>query len=121
MSAPMQKLRIDPSAERIELRISGPACRKEEALRVLRPLGFVDASEVIPWRQAFPEVADADLPGVCLRGARRKEGLTQARLAELTGLPQRHISEMENGKRPIGKKNARLLAAGLGVSYKIFL
>jgi transcriptional regulator with XRE-family HTH domain len=62
------------------------------------------------------------LPGAILRGARHREGLTQQQLAELTGIPQRHLSEMEHGKRPIGKKNAKILAKVLNVAgYKVFL
>jgi len=56
-----------------------------------------------------------------LVGARGKEGLTQKQLSEKTGIPQRHISEMENGKRAIGKKNARLFAEALNIDYRIFL
>ena len=67
----------------------------------LKPLGFVDTSDSVPWREAFPEYKDEDLPGVCLRGSRHKEGITQKQLSELTGIPQRHISMMENGKHPI--------------------
>ena len=105
----------------IELRMVGPRQRQAEAFRLLRRLGFIKAEESIPWREAFPQVTDQDLPGVCLRGARHKEGLTQVMLAQKTGIPQRHLSEMENGKRPIGKKNALLLAQVLGVSYRVFL
>ena len=47
--------------------------------------------------------------------------MTQHQLAERCGLPQRHISEMENGKRPIGKENAKRLAAALHVDYRVFL
>ncbi|WP_303842493.1 helix-turn-helix transcriptional regulator [Selenomonas ruminantium] len=46
------------------------------------------------------------MPGVLLSGARYREGMTQAQLSEKTGIPRRHISEIENGKRPIGKQNA---------------
>ena len=46
----------------------------------------------IPWREAFPEYREEDLPGVSLLGSRTKEGMTQTRLAELTGIPQRHLS-----------------------------
>ena len=60
-----------------------------------------------PWRQAFPEYDEKALPGIALAGARGKEGLTQRELAQRVGLPQRHISEMERGKRPIGKEMAR--------------
>ena len=42
-------------------------------------------------------------------------------LAEKTGIPRRHISEMENGKRPIGKKNARLLGEALGIEPRLLL
>jgi predicted transcriptional regulator len=34
-----------------------------------------------------------------LRAARSKADITQVELAHLTGIPQRHISEMEYGKR----------------------
>jgi hypothetical protein len=47
--------------------------------------------------------------------------MTQTRLSELTGIPQRHLSMMEHGKRPIGKKNARLLGKVLKVDYRAFL
>lgn len=73
-----------------------------------------------PWREAFP-YTDEQLPGVLLSGARCREGLTQARLAELTGIPRRHISAMENSKRPLGKANARKLAAALNVDPRRFL
>jgi len=39
----------------------------------------------------------------------------------LTGIAQHHISEMENGKRPIGKETAKKLAAVLNGDYRIFL
>lgn len=76
---------------------------------------------MLPWREVFGDIQDGELPSVALRGARHKEGITQAKLSEMTGIPQRHISEMETGKRPIGKKNAVLLAKSLDISYKIFL
>jgi DNA-binding XRE family transcriptional regulator len=58
---------------------------------------------------------------VILRGARHRENLTQAQLAELTGIPQRHISEMETGKRSIGKQRAKLIAKVLNIDYRLFL
>jgi ribosome-binding protein aMBF1 (putative translation factor) len=93
---------------------------EEKAIQALRDLGF-EASDTIPWREAFPEYTDEDLPGVCLAGARTREGLSQRRLSELTGIPQRHISEMENGKRSIGKARARVLASALNTDYRVFL
>ena len=105
----------------IELRAIGPARKRTAAFNALRKLGFEEMANSIPWREAFPELEDPDVPGVCLRGARGKEGLTQEQLARVTGLHQRHISEMENQKRPIGKRNAVLLARALDVNYRIFL
>ena len=125
MSARTKERPISPltpsSAETIELRVVGPAKKRTAAFNALRKLGFEEIADSIPWREAFPDLVDPDVPGVCLRGARKKEGLTQEELAERTGIPQRHISEMENAKRPIGKKNAVLLAKAVDVSYRIFL
>jgi transcriptional regulator with XRE-family HTH domain len=86
----------------------------------MEALGFMDTSS-IPWREAFPGIDDAALPGISLRSARRREGISQQRLSELTEIPQRHISEMENGKRPIGKDTAKRLAKVLNTGYKVFL
>lgn len=105
----------------IKLCFHGPADQREKAVRMLKGLGFVDTTDSIPWREAFPEYTDEDLPGVSLRGARLREDLTQVALSQKTGIPQRHISEMENGKRVIGKKNAQIFANALNVSYKVFL
>ena len=75
---------------------------------------------VLPWREALP-YADGELPGVFLTGARYREGLTQAQLAEATGIARRHISEMEHGKRPIGKHTARKLGEILKVDPRRFI
>lgn len=58
---------------------------------------------------------------VALRGARGREDLTQKQLSEMTGIPQRHLSEMENGRRTIGKERAKKLAAALHCDYRLFL
>lgn len=58
---------------------------------------------------------------VSLRGLRTRENMSQVKLAELTGIPQRHISEMENGKRSIGKERAKKLAKVLNADYRTFL
>ena len=64
--------------------------------------------------EVFPEYLGRE-PQVALRAYRTREGLTQKALSTRTGIPQHHISEMENGKRPIGKERARRLAEALGV------
>jgi len=73
------------------------------------------------WRSMFPEFSGQPEYSVALRGARKKEGLTQAELARATGISQGHISEMERGKREIGKERAKRLGEVLKVNYRIFL
>ena len=72
---------------------------------------LVAPSDILPERS----------PATHLRGARHRENMTQRELAEKSGIPRRHISEMENDRRPIGKKNAKLLSEALGVDYRFFL
>jgi DNA-binding XRE family transcriptional regulator len=80
-----------------------------------------DVSDAIEWRELFPDFDDAFSPSIALKGSRKKENLTQKDLAKLTGIPQGHISEMESGKRAIGKEIAVKLGKALNVNYKIFL
>lgn len=75
----------------------------------------------IPWRDAFPEHKEEDLPAVSLRAVRRREGLTQKEVADLAGIPQAHISLMERGKMAIGVTRAKRLAKALKTGYKVFL
>jgi len=110
-----------PPTETVVLKFLGPIVNMAKAIDALKPLGFVDTSDSIPWREAYPEYKDEDLPGVCLRGSRYKEGMTQKQLANMIGIPQRHISEMENGKRPIGREMAKRLGKALNIGYKVFL
>ena len=70
--------------------------------------------------EVFPEYIGKEQE-VALRAYRNREGLTQKELAELTGIPQHHISEMENGKRSIGKERAKKLAEALHCDYRQLL
>jgi DNA-binding XRE family transcriptional regulator len=99
----------------VELRVKVRADRVEDARRAVSP--FLADAESVPWRDAYLDYGHAD----GLRGARIKEGLTQRGLAALAGVPQRHISEMENGKRAIGKAMAKRLAEVLKVDYRVML
>jgi transcriptional regulator with XRE-family HTH domain len=81
----------------------------------------LSVTEQLSIEEAFPGYATNPL-GMALSGARSREGVTQRQLAELAGIPQRHISEMECGKRQIGRERARKLAEVLHVSdYRMFL
>jgi DNA-binding XRE family transcriptional regulator len=82
----------------------------------------LEAEEDRTWSLAevFPEYAGKEQE-IALRAYRTREGLTQKQLAALTGIPQHHISEMENGKRSIGKERAKRLAAALHCDYRRLL
>jgi hypothetical protein len=40
-------------------------------------------------------------------------------LAQRIGTPQRHLSEMENGKWAVGRKRARVLPEALLIDYQL--
>lgn len=107
----------------VRARITLPLAKWPETRRALRALKvkFEEEDEFIPWRQMFPELKDEDMPGLHLQAARHHFGLTQIALSQKTGIPQRHLSEMENGKRSIGKKTAKLLASVLKLDYRLLL
>ncbi|HBT96570.1 MAG TPA: XRE family transcriptional regulator [Desulfobulbaceae bacterium] len=106
----------------IELRFKGPENKRHDAVKALRDMGFVNVGDggALSWKDAFPGLRENE-QGTYLVGARHREGLTQRQLCEKSGIPQRHISEMENGKRSIGKENAKKLAAALNTDYRVFL
>lgn len=105
----------------IEITFLGPPSKRKKAVDALKELGYYEKKDAVRWREAFPDLTDEKLPGISLKGARGKEGVTQQQLAEMTGVKQHQISEMENHKRSIGKKNAMRFAKALNVSYKVFL
>lgn len=118
----MQELTKNPHTKSIEIRFVGPVDKKEQAIKRLKPLGFVDSSEeYVSWQELFSEYSEDEMPGARLRGARYKESITQRQLSEMIGIPQRHISMMENNKRPIGKEMAKRLGKVLNIGYKVFL
>ena len=61
-------------------------------------------------------------PGTYMKVFRQNKGMTQAQLGQaLGGLPRQHISNMENGSRPISKKIALRLAELFDVSVEKFI
>jgi DNA-binding XRE family transcriptional regulator len=97
----------------------GPSENRKKAINALMKLGY--STDVVPLEDAFPEYSKEETPGIILAGARYKEGLTQKQLAERTGIPQGHISKMENGKKVIGLKIAKKFGKALNINYKVFL
>lgn len=69
-------------------------------------------------QKEFPERTPA---GVYLEGIRHRENLTQSKLAEKLGTNQANISNMERGKRPIGKKMAKRIGELFNIDYRHFL
>ena len=59
--------------------------------------------------------------GLVLRGMRYREGLSQKHLAKTSGITQNEISNIENGKRTVGKKVAEKLAKALNFDYRMLL
>lgn len=116
-----------PTEAMVEVRFRGPASSINRLRRTAKSLKLADLSEQLQDDREFytPEEVSPEMlwnrGGVCLRGARVKEGMTQKQLADKVGIVQHHISEMENGKRPIGKETAKKLAAALNVDYRVFL
>ena len=76
----------------------------------------------IPWREVAKEnIKKYSEIGLALRGARLRAEMTQQELADAVGAQPHHISEMEHGKRSIGKEMAHRLAKILNMSYRMFL
>ncbi len=101
----------------VDVKFRIPLEHLEEAKKNMASYGAEEIAESIPWEKVFPDYNST----VALRGSRHKESLTQKELAELLGISQMHISEMEHGKRPIGKEMAKRLAKVLNVDYRVFL
>lgn len=81
-----------------------------------------DSKNRTPWRDvAKKQINKYSEVGLVIRGSRFKEGLTQKQLAELLGIKPHHVSEMEHGKRSVGKVMAQRLGKVFKVDYRIFL
>lgn len=69
----------------------------------------------------FTEVFPDSTPGTVLRGARGLREMTQVQLAARVGASPANISDMERGRRPIGKAMAKRLGEALEYPWKAFL
>ena len=118
MPALTKKPLIDDELVTVRLRV-----HRRNAARIREYARAVEAGDDRNYSVAevFPEYIGRENQ-VALRAYRTRENLTQKQLAGLTGIPQHHLSEMENGKRGIGKERARKLAEALCVAdYRVFL
>lgn len=109
-----------PHTETVIVSFDVPSNRVDEAIKMMTERGFKKTSDSVPWREVLAS-GDVNIPSVNLTGARHKEGLTQLQLSNKTGIPRRHISEMENGRRSIGKQNAHKLGKVLNIDPRLLL
>ena len=122
-------MQVAVKTPRIELKMKGDIPERvilflEEEYGVSLRQTADDGEEVVNAFETdwYKRTMAAMTPGKALRIYRENAGLTQAALGErMGGIPRQHISNMENGKRPIGKENAKRLAAALHVNYRVFL
>ncbi|MDR2696152.1 MAG: helix-turn-helix domain-containing protein [Deltaproteobacteria bacterium] len=100
------------------------AGRTAEAIRHLLTFGGQDVlwlndegEPLLSVEEVFPDMS----PAKVLRGFRGRDDMKQSALAEMLGIAQTRVSEMESGKRPISVKMAKQLAKIFDTSYKAFL
>jgi hypothetical protein len=100
--------------------VSCPVSNANHIIQLLKKHGCVCINNEPEWYNAKGLFAERT-PANMLIGARSKENITQIQLSELTNIPRRHISDMENGRRSIGKQNAMKLGKALNIDYRLFL
>ena len=120
----MQALTKKHRAEAVEIKLIDPVANLNRALNPQGQdheiFGGCGCVRLCPVARCLPRTHQNE-HGTVLRGARLKEDLTQTQLAEKIVLRPHHISEMEHGKRVIGKVMAKKLASVLNTSYKMLL
>lgn len=94
----------------VALSVVVPAGRADAVVRAIEDA----AGDSVPASGVFPD----STPGVVLRGARGLMGLTQAELAQRVGVRASNISDMERGRRPIGKAMAKKLGEALDFPWR---
>lgn len=79
--------------------------------------------ETVSWRELAKNRIEAagGESAYMVKNAREGANLTQAQLAEKLHIPQSNISQVETGKRPVGKNLAKRLAKIFNIDYRVFL
>ena len=67
--------------------------------------------------EVFPNLHAGD----SIRGLRYRENITQKQLAEQVGISVQNLSNMEHGRRPIGKEMAKRFAKALNADWRLLL
>ena len=127
MSAHMKNLHIN---DQIELTMPHDPNTKfiiphdaiQKFFTFLKPFQVNNDEESIPADEFFKDIyAKHGRVGAILRGYRARDGITQAILAKKLNIRQSHLSQMETGKRTIGKAMARKFAKFFNTDYRLFL
>jgi hypothetical protein len=64
---------LEPMKKRpIKIAFTGPVGNRERAIDALKKLGFVESTDSVPWREAFPDLTDDQLPGNSLKVTSQK-------------------------------------------------
>lgn len=108
-----------PNSKRVSY--SFPLSRQKEIENFLEKRCEDDDSPVAWELLAKERIEKYKKAGLVLRGMRYREGLSQKKLAEESGVTQNEISNIENGKRTVGKKIAKQLAQVLNFDYRLLL
>jgi DNA-binding XRE family transcriptional regulator len=123
----LELTRKPTTGESTDLVLRVPAHLAESAIKTIKGVFALASHEVREVNEFGEEVYTPEEvfpdshPGRILIGARTREDMTQAELARKLNIPRSNISEMERGKRPIGKQMAKRLADVLNTDYKVFL
>ena len=128
MSALMRKHHTSDS---IEIIVNGTTQKKFIFPRSVSPKLFAflrtlktdsKKDDLVPSDQVFKSLDQKyGKIAATIRGFRVRDGLTQVELAEKLHIHQTHISQIERGKRTVGKKLAQKLAKVFNTDYRLFL
>ena len=127
MSVPMKTRRTESRTTEIQIKAGKkilrftdvPASRLRPILVSLRDY----ADEALPWREisgARMKAAGGESAHM-VRTSREMAGMTQVELAKLLKMPQANLSQVESGRRSVGKALAKKMAKIFQVDYRVFL
>jgi DNA-binding XRE family transcriptional regulator len=122
MSAPMKTRRTEiqiKAGQKVFRFTDVPASKIKPILVSLKDY----SEEALPWRgvaKARIKAAGGESAHM-VKTSREMAEMTQTELAKLLKMPQANISQIETGKRQVGKVLAKRLAKVFHVDYRVFL
>jgi rRNA processing protein Krr1/Pno1 len=112
---------------RINLKLEGQGIRKVITL-IKKNFNDVEVKKddddevvLIENTEWYKKVSKGLTPAKALKVYRNNANLTMMELSEKCGIAQSHLSDMETGKRNIGKISAQKLGKALNCNYRRFL